>query len=409
VALVRLLIRLIWGTDVVPALRPVLAINLVASMAGSTWWSFMGIWAVRRLGAEHELPVALAISAALAIFSGFAGGHLSDHLGRRRLILFGESFMVGYPIALLLIGDAKWAGLGALAVAGALGSIGGSASQAMVADLVAPADHERSYAAVRVASNLGVTMGPPLGAALLFAGGWSTLFASVAVLSAGAWLIAYRFLPRGGDYAPEGPPERGSVGVILADRPFLIFLGSSVFAWLVYVAYEIAMPVSLVQSHGLSPAAWGLLVAINPLFVTLFQLRLTRAVAGVPAAPKLVAALLLMGLPFLFFTGAVGVVVIVLVIVLFVIGEMLWVPTSQAIVAGLAPEDVRGAYMGAFGAAPAIGFALSPLIGLSLRNGYGDASMWVFFAATAVVAAVLGSIACRGARRSLVSVAPGGA
>ena len=37
-----------------------------------------------------------------------------------------------------------------------------------------------------------------------------------------------------------------------------------------------------------------------------------------------------------------------LVILIFVIGEMLWIPASQAIVAGLAPADLRGAYMGAF-------------------------------------------------------------
>ena len=36
--------------------------------------------------------------------------------------------------------------------------------------------------------------------------------------------------------------------------------------------------------------------------------------------------------------------------VIFVVGEMLWVPTSQAIAAELAPEDLRGAYMGAFNA-----------------------------------------------------------
>ena len=59
---------------------------------------------------------------------------------------------------------------------------------------------------------------------------------------------------------------------------------------------------------------------------------------------------------------------IVFVIVVFVVGEMLWVPTSQAVVAELAPADIRGAYMGAFGSAPAIGFAIAPLIGLQAQK-----------------------------------------
>ena len=51
--------------------------------------------------------------------------------------------------------------------------------------------------------------------------------------------------------------------------------------------------------------------------------------------------------------------VVVLVIFLFLIGEMLWVPTSQSVVAGLAPADVRGAYMGAFGSGAGVGFAFA--------------------------------------------------
>ena len=78
-------------------------------------------------------------------------------------------------------------------------------------------------------------------------------------------------------FAPDGPPERGSLAVILADRRFLLFLGSAVFAWLMYVAYEIVLPVSLVDGYGYQPAAWGFLVWVNPLLVALFQVRLTRA------------------------------------------------------------------------------------------------------------------------------------
>jgi predicted MFS family arabinose efflux permease len=217
-------------------------------------------------------------------------------------------------------------------------------------------------------------------------------------LSASAWLIAFRYLPQRGAYAPEGSPERGSLSVILSDRPFLLFLGSAVFAWLVYVAYEIVLPVSLVDGFGYQPAAWGFLVWINPLLVTLFQLRLTRATASIPPAPKLVTALLVMGLPYLLLVQSQALPAVIAVVVIFVIGEMLWVPTSQALVAALAPRDIRGAYIGAFGSAPAIGFALSPLIGFQVRNSFGDDATWTMFACLGVVAAVLGELALAGVR-----------
>jgi dipeptide/tripeptide permease len=187
--------------------------------------------------------------------------------------------------------------------------------------------------------------------------------------------------------------------VIFADTRFLIFLGSAVFAWLTYVAYEVVLPVSIVDGYGYEPQAWGFLVWVNPLLVTLFQVRLTRATAPIAPAPKLVVALLVMGLPFLALVWSHSLAAIVFVVVVFVFGEMLWVPTSQAVVADLAPADIRGAYMGAFGSAPAIGFALAPLIGLQMRNSFGDEATWAMFAGIGIVAAVLGGLALVGLER----------
>ena len=110
-------------------------------------------------------------------------------------------------------------------------------------------------------------------------------------------------------------------------------------------------------------------------------------------------ALLVMGLPFLVLVWSHTIAAILFVIVVFVIGEMLWVPTSQAIVAELAPADIRGAYMGAFGSAPAIGFALAPLIGLQVRNSFGDEATWAMFAVIGVIAAAFGGLALAGLDR----------
>ena len=393
------LFRLVWGGEVDRALRPVLAVQLAGSISGSALFTFMGIWAIEELDATgRQLGTAFLVGALLAAASGYLGGHLSDHYGRRRLILIGWGFQVAYIPFFILVGDNLMLGLALLTGIGVFGSIGGAADQAMVADLVPPEKHEAAYASVRVASNLGVTMGPPIGGLLILLGDWTGIFIGVPLLSAAAALIAYRYLPARGAYTPEHPPERGSAGVIFRDRPFLLFLLSGVLAYIVYVAYEVALPISLTDTHGLSPAAWGFLVVINPALVTLFQLRLTRRVSHVPAAPKLVVAMLLMGLPFMLLSVSAAIPVVMLVITIFVIGEMLWVPTSQSIVASLAPADVRGAYMGAFGGTGAAGFALAPFFGLQVRDTFGDGAMWGMFAGLSVVAAVLGALACRGVR-----------
>lgn len=388
--------RLVWGGDVDRALRPVLAVGLVGSIAGSCVWSFVGIWAIRRLGAgQSAIGLVFLVSALIGVTAGYAGGHLSDHVGRRPLILVAWACQAALLLCFLAAGGNELAGLGLICLGGLFFQLGSAADQAMIADLVPPERHEDAYASVRVANNLGITIGPPLGGALLALGSWAALFAGGAIVSFSGFLLALRFLPRRGAYSPAEPPKRHSLRVILADRPFLLFMLSSAFAWLVYVSFEIVLPISLVQGHGFAPSTWGFIVVVNPLIVTLFQLRLTQRLRAVPAALKLAVGLPLMGLPFLFLAAADAVPAVMLMILVFVLGEMLWVPTSQAIVAGLAPEDVRGAYMGAFGSTAAIGFALAPLLGLQVRQSFGDTALWTLVAALSLVAAASGAAACR--------------
>ena len=390
------LFRLVWGGDVDRALRPVLAVSLAGSIANSALYPFMGIWAIRELHASQtKLAFTYLVGAALSLLIGYAAGHWSDRIGRRPLILAGWGFQALVPLALLAVGHNVTAGLTLLALLPAFGALGGAADQAMVADLVAPERHEAAYASVRVAANLGVTIGPPIGGLLLVGGNWHHLWLGSLVLSAGGFLIAWRFIPRRGAYAPEGPPERGSFRVIIRDSPFLLCLLSSVFATMTYVATETLLPISATTTHNLAPAAWGVLMIVNPLLVTLFQLRLTRWTVAIPSWVKLGIAMPLMGVPFLLLNVNGSAPVIAFVIVLFVIGEMLWVPTSQAVVAGLAPADIRGAYMGAFGSTWSVGWALTPFLGLQVRSSYGDATMWMCVAAVGVIAGILGAVAAR--------------
>jgi predicted MFS family arabinose efflux permease len=391
------LFRLVWGGDVDRALRPVLAVSLAGSIAGSSAYPFMGIWAIKHLhAAQTRLAFTYLVGAGLSLLIGYAAGHWSDKIGRRPLILMGWGFQAVVPLALLAAGRHVFAGLALLALLPAFGSLGGAADQAMIADLVAPERREAAYASVRVAANLGVTIGPPIGGLLLIGGQWNHLWLGTLVLSTCGFLVAWRFIPRRGAYAPEGPPERGSFKVIIRDSPFLLFMLSSVFATMTYVATETLLPISVTTTHHLAPAAWGVLMIVNPLLVTVFQLRLTRWTASVPAWTKLGVAMPLMGVPFLLLNVNGSAPAIAFVILLFVVGEMLWVPTSQAVVAALAPADIRGAYMGAFGSTWSVGWALTPFLGLQVRSAYGDARMWMCVAAVGVVAGILGIVAARG-------------
>jgi predicted MFS family arabinose efflux permease len=392
---VKALVRRLIGGELDRELAPILAVNLIGAIAGGMMFNFVGIWGAQRLGASNaELGFGFLGAAVAGALGSAFGGHLSDRYGRRPLVLFGYGIGPLVPLALIAVGTHLWWGIGALVSLGLLGSVGNAASQALVPDLLPPERHEAGYAAVRVVRNLGVTFGPPLGGLLLLGGHWTRFFAGGAVAALVPFLLAVRSIPRRGKYAPEPGGERAPFRAIARDPIFLLFFLSGTFSTLVYFAYETVMPISLVESHGFAPSTWGFLVCVNPALVTLLQLRITARTAHVSAALKLTTAILLMGLPFVALTVTGSLPFVIGVIVVFVLGEMLWIPTSQAVVSRIAPAETRGAYLGAFGGSWAIGFALAPFVGLQVRGAAGDSAMWFMFVALAVVGAVVGFVAC---------------
>jgi MFS family permease len=207
--------------------------------------------------------------------------------------------------------------------------------------------------------------------------------------------VTARFLPATGGWARRGQPPIGSLRLVLRDRPFVFLLVSTLLGFFVYCGFETVLPVVAVSSYGLSASSWGLLVVISPLLVVLFQLRLTRLASRIPVALRLASALLIMSLPFLALVASAQVAVIAAVIVGFDVGEMLWMPTSQAVAAQLAPARMRGSYFGVLSAMTGPAWTLAPLIALQMRAHIGLSSVWILFAAIGLAAAAAGVVAIR--------------
>ena len=109
------LFRLVWGGDVDRALRPMLAVSLAGSIANASAYPFMGIWAIKELHASQSaLATAFLVGALLSGGVGYLGGHVSDHVGRRPMILTGWGFQALVPVGIV------WAAVGAFETAQAL-------------------------------------------------------------------------------------------------------------------------------------------------------------------------------------------------------------------------------------------------------------------------------------------------
>jgi predicted MFS family arabinose efflux permease len=273
-----------------------------------------------------------------------------------------------------------------------------STQQALLTDLVAPHRREHAFASARVVQNIGFVLGPLIGAALLLIS-WRALFLGTGAIAGLAFVVALEAIPREAQFASRTPPNRAPTRRIVRDPTFLVLLVAGTLAAMVYVSYVTLLPISLVQSHGVTPTTWGLLVAINPIVVVLCQFRLTNRLGWASEFARIAAGIVAMGIPFLFLAVSAALPVLVLMLLVFVLGEMLWVPPSQAVVARSAPDNMRGAYLGASSAALPAALATAPLIGLHVRSAFGDSAMWIFVAIVGALAIALYGAAVRFAGR----------
>jgi predicted MFS family arabinose efflux permease len=372
----------------------VAAVSFVYSVSFSTFWVYVGIYVVKGLDwPAARVGYLFLASAPVAAVANYFSGRLADAAGRKTPIVLSFVASAANMTLLAVVGDSTVAAFALVILQGAIGAPAYSLDRVLVADLIAePERREGGYAAIRVASNVGILIGPPLAALLVYLGGWTAFLLGIAALGAVGAVLAALLLPA---TARPAEPQTGSLREIVRDRPFALLLFSNLFSWIDYCAFETVLPVIAVSAYGLSSSSWGLLIAISPALVILGQLRLTRATSRIPVAPRLAGAALLMGLPFLVLLVAHGVAAIAVVIVLFIVGEMVWMPTSQTIAAELAPEPSRGTYFGALAAMTGPAWTLAPFIAFQLRDRAGTHSVWLLFAAVAVAAALTGVAAVR--------------
>jgi MFS family permease len=262
---------------------------------------------------------------------------------------------------------------------------------------------------MRAAGSLAIIAGPALAAGLLAVGGWRTMFLGLAAFTIAAVLVVRRTLPQGKPPAAaasvpttDGARVRGPFG----DTRFRLFLICVVVITVAMAGTDRVLPIAAVASYRLPRSAWGLLVIMSPVLVVLFQTLVTARLANTPRAVRVVAAAALTGLPFLLLLADHSIASIAAVVVVSTFGEMVWVPTSQALTTELAPPGRVGAYLGAYSGAVSVAFAVGPLLALEIRGVAGDGWMWIAFAALAVGGAGLGMSAL-GSRRSIERSARG--
>lgn len=367
------------------------ATNLV-NRAGMMVLPFLILYLTReRRFTPGEAGLAFGVYGGAAIVAGPVGGRLSDRIGALK-VMRASLLLSGTTLLLLGFARSQIAVFAAILLWAACAELFRPASLAAITHVVLPEQRKAAYALNRLAINLGMSIGPALGGflaavsfrAMFFVDAATTLAAGL-VLSLSTWRSPTRTVTDESGTTASGSDSRG----ILRDTRLAIFLVSTFLIGIVFYQHESALPLYLVQYLQLSPAFYGTLFTINTLLIVALEVPINRATAHWPNAWALFLGCLLFAVGF----GALGIVSsatgVLVTVVLWTFGEMMLFPAMAAHLGEIAPDDRRGAYMGAYSMALSLALTVGPWFGTQLLAGSGPVGVWSIMFVLGGLAAVL--------------------
>jgi MFS family permease len=352
---------------------------------------FLVLYLTRELGFSAERAgLILGIYGAGSIVAAPISGRLADRIGGLpivRMSLIGSGLMLlAYPFA------RSFPSVVALTIAWSLlNESGRPAILTLVADLVPAEQRKPAYALLRLAINLGMSVGPALGGFIA-----TQSFRMIFVANAAASLTAGLFLVlvplHATAHLRAAAMERAASAdktAVIADRGMMVFLVASFLVSVVFFQHEGALPLFMVQDLGLSMAFYGSLFTINTLMIVFMEVPLNAATAHWPHRRALSLGSLLFAFGSAMFGFAHGPVLIIVGIVVWTFGEMILFPQASAYVAEVAPPGRRGAYMGAYSMAFSLAFAVAPWAGTTAFARFGATTLWSLVFLVGAVASLL--------------------
>lgn len=390
-----------------PATRPSLAADLRSlprpfwvlftgtfiNRFGSFVWPFLTIYLTRQGYSLTAASMAVSAFGAGALLGGIAGGWLADHFGRRNTIVLG-TFGAASCVMLLYAAHTLPVIVGVAAMIGIFAGSYHPAAGALLVDIVPPEQRVRAFAALRLAGNAGFACGTAAGGVLVnYSLFW--LFAGDALTTVCYGVIALLWLPHGLRGQTERAPWSAALASLVGNRAFhslwLAAFGSACIAMQFASTYSLHVmqrgPVLDFRGVHLGPETiYGLLISWNGVLIVLAELPLTSWTLRLDARRVMALGYLLEGFGFALNGVAHSIFVLWVGMTIFTVGEMISAPTASAFVARLAPEQLRGRYMGALALAWNSAGIAGPLLGFRLF-AFDPDTLWFACAALGIGAA----------------------
>ncbi|QQX76879.1 MULTISPECIES: MDR family MFS transporter [Aequorivita] len=312
----------------------------------------------------------------------YIGGRLTDSIGFYKVILSslflgGVGFILlqyintfyGFCIGIFLLTLMADAGRPAIFVA---------------ADAYSkPGNITRSIALIRLAINLGFSIGPLIGGLIIAHINYTSLFwidgLTCMLASLGVFLLLkpkklINTTEEKTVVLKEGLPP-------YLNKLFLIFFVIMVANSLAFVQYFSVMPVYYEKVHFLSEDVIGWLLFINGATIVIFEMPLIAWLDRKKISKTMATfwGIFFLGLSFLVLNLSTWSGVLVIAMLLMTLGEMIGFPFSNALALEMSPKGRKGSYMALYSMSFSVAHLIGHNGGMNLVNSFGYFKTWTIF------------------------------
>lgn len=331
-----------------------------------------------------KIGTVLAVIAIAFQFGSIFGGVLADRIGRRFIIGLGALITA---IGIILFGF--FTSYSLLLVAAIIMGLGNGlhapSIKASIASLASEENRTTAFSLRGIAANIGTgTAG--LIIFFLITGTPSIIFWAAGLIYLVLAIISWTMLPKRCGEVPCPHLPIGAYGKVFKNKPFLVFSLVSILIWALYAQLSFALPIRATNILP-SPENVALIWTINSVIVVFTQRLITkRFIDKVHPLSALSTGVVFIGLGVgsLFFASSFWHLVISGAI--FVLGEMLILPTTDSTISQLSKANMIGLFFAISNVVSGLGEAGGKSLGGTLLgNGEGTALPWIVYAISGIV------------------------